>query len=377
MTRTVLIAAVAFLFASCAPPGTEPPTQAAPPQPPQPSAPRASAWLQHDTTRPLPPRVEPADARLPAPAPADATVLIPADGSSLDAWESPNGSAAPWRTEGGAVVVAPGSGAIQTKQAFGDVQLHIEWKAADEPEKTNQDRSNSGVFFFGEDERYEVQILDTYENRTYADGTAGAIYGQFPPLANALRPSDQWQAYDIFFRAPRFGEDGTVEEPARLTVLQNGILVQNNERLVGRTVWLETMPYEPHGRTGKIRLQDHGSPVQFRNMWVRETPDRPAPQAGYGEYDDVDLTEADYERLTGRYDRPGGDAFVIERTDAGLGLSLPWRQGILRMVPLSPTRFQLENTAGQVSFTVDDAGNPTELVFEMGGGTYPAARASE
>jgi hypothetical protein len=151
MTRTVLIAAVAFLFASCAPPGTEPPTQAAPPQPPQPSAPRASAWLQHDTTRPLPPRVEPAAARLPAPAPADATVLIPADGSSLDAWESPNGSAAPWRTEGGAVVVAPGSGAIQTKQAFGDVQLHIERKAADEPEKTNQDRSNSGVFYFGED----------------------------------------------------------------------------------------------------------------------------------------------------------------------------------------------------------------------------------
>lgn len=374
MKRTALVFAVALLLSACAPPAAEPPTPAEPQEVP---IPRASAWLQHDVTRPLPPRVEPPAARLPAPAPPDATVLIPADGSSLDAWESPDGSPAPWRVEQGAVVVAPGSGPIQTKQAFGDLQLHLEWMPADEPQKTSQDRSNSGVFFIGELERYEVQILDTYENRTYADGMAGAIYGQFPPLANALRPPDQWQAYDIFFRSPRFGEDGSVEEPARLTVLQNGILVQNNELLVGMTIWLETLPYAPHPRTGKIRLQDHGSPVRFRNMWVRETPDRPAPPAGYGAFEAVTLSAADYDRLAGRYTRPGGDVFIIERTAAGLGLSMPWRPGVLRMIPLSPTLFQLANTAGQLTFTLDDAGNPTGVTFEMGGGTYSGTRASE
>ncbi len=197
---------------------------------------RASAWLQHDLTRPFPPRVEPAASRLPVPAPPDATVLIPADGSSLDAWETSDGSPAPWAVADGAVVIVPGSGPIQTKASFGDLQLHIEWKAADEPEKTSQDRSNSGVFLL--DGLYEVQILDTYENRTYADGSAASIYGQYPPLANALRPSDEWQAYDIFFRGARFNADGSLAQSARLTVLQNGILVQNNEQLVGLTMWL-------------------------------------------------------------------------------------------------------------------------------------------
>ncbi|MEM8557491.1 MAG: DUF1080 domain-containing protein [Bacteroidota bacterium] len=200
--------------------------------------PHASDWRQHDITRPAPARVEPALSRLPTLAPADATILIPADGGSAEAlqaaWQAPDGSAAPWTVEDGAVVVLPGSGPIQTKRAFGDLQLHIEWQAADEPEKTSQDRSNSGVFLL--DGRYEVQILDTYVNTTYPDGMAGAIYGQYPPLANALRPSDEWQSYDLFFRCPRFGEDGVVLEPARLTVLINGVLVQKNEMLPGMTI---------------------------------------------------------------------------------------------------------------------------------------------
>ncbi|MEM1044457.1 MAG: DUF1080 domain-containing protein, partial [Bacteroidota bacterium] len=267
--------------------------------------PRASAWRQHDTTRLLPARVELAPVPPPTPAPADATILIPADGGSLDAWEAMDGSPAPWTIEGDAVVIAPGSGSIRTRQPFGDVQLHLEWKAAPEPEKTSQDRSNSGVMFF--EGLYEVQILDTFDNATYPDGMAGAIYGQYPPLADALRPSDQWQHYDLFFRGPRFGTDGAVLEPARLTVLINGVLVQNNELLPGSTLWMQSLPYAPHPRRGKIVLQDHGSPVRFRNVWIRETPDRPAPPDGYAEIRAADVSDADLARLVGHYERGPGD----------------------------------------------------------------------
>ena len=356
---------------ACAPtaPRSAPPmTDEAPPA-------HTQAWRQHDVSRPAPPRVEPA-ATYAAP-PADAVVLIPADPSgpgALAAWEAPDGGPAPWRVEGGAVVVEPGSGPIQTTQDFGDLQLHVEWRAADEPQKTSQNRSNSGVFLI--DGRYEVQILDTYDNATYADGMAGAIYGQFPPLASALRPSDEWQAYDVFFRGPRFGEGGAVEEPARLTVLVNGVLVQNNELLPGMTIWLESLPYAPHPRAGAIQLQDHGSPVQFRNLWVRESPERPAPPAGYAQFDAADLAADEYDRLVGVYDRENNEGqFVIERTDTGLGMSMPWRPGVLRMVPTSPTTFELAHTAGRLTFALGADGEPTGLTFEMGGGTYRAVPA--
>ncbi len=165
-------------------------------------------------------------------------------------------------------------------------------------------------------------------------------------------------------------------EPARLTILQNGILVQNNELLAGRTIWLESLPYVPRAREGKIQLQDHGSPVRFRNLWVRETPERAAPPAGYAAFDAVTLPAETFNRLAGTYDRGGGDLLTIERTDDGLGLSMPWRPGVLRMIPLSPTRFQLANTAGTLTFDLDEAGRPTGPTFEMGGGTYRATRVS-
>ena len=376
MSRPALAvaAALALALGACAPTAPLPapvmtPTEAAD------AVPQASAWRQHDVTRPVPPRVEPAATH--AAPPADATVLIPAEPSgpgALSAWEAPDGSPAPWRVEGGAVVVAPGSGPIQTRASFGDLQLHVEWRAADEPEKTSQNRSNSGVFFL--DGRYEVQILDTYDNATYPDGMAGAIYGQFPPLANALRPSDEWQAYDVFFRGPRFDDAGGVAEPARLTVLVNGVLVQNNEILPGMTIWLQSLPYAPHPRTGTIQLQDHGSPVQFRNLWVRETPDRPAPPARYAQFDAVDLSDDQLDRLVGTYDRENeGGQFVVERTEGGLAMSMPWRPGVLRMIPTSPTTFELAHTAGRLTFALDGAGGPTGLTFEMGGGTYRATPA--
>ncbi|MEM1116913.1 MAG: DUF1080 domain-containing protein [Bacteroidota bacterium] len=329
-------------------------------------------WRQHDVDRPQPPRVDPAAQALPTPPPADAVVLIGPDGTGLENWEAqgPDGGDAPWVSEAGALVVVPGSGGIQTREAFGDMQLHLEWAAAVEPEKTSQDRSNSGVFFL--DGRYEVQILDTYDNETYPDGAAGSIYGQFPPLAHALRPPGAWNAYDIFFRAARFSEAGELEDEARLTVLVNGVLVQNNEVLPGMTTWLESFPNEAHPRTGTIQLQDHGSPVRFRNLWVRETPDRPLPPDGYRDVAAASVPDADLDRLVGTYARDEGGQFVIERTASGLGMSMPWRPGVLRMIPTSATTFQLANTAGVLDVTLDEAGAPTRLEFTMGGRTYGA-----
>ena len=360
--RSVLIAFLAL--GACSAPST--PVAPAPAH-----APAPPGWRQHDITRPQPPRVEPADQALPTGAPSDAVVLIGADGTGLGNWETSSGEPAPWRVEDGALEVVPGSGGIQSLESFGDAQVHIEWMPADEPEKMSQDRSNSGLFLV--DGRYEIQILDVWNNQTYADGRAGAIYGQFPPLADASRPPTEWQSYDVFFRMPRFSASGELLEEARMTVVHNGVLVQNNEVLPGTTIWLESLPYEPHG-PGRIQLQDHGSPVRFRNLWVRRLPERQAPSAGYGDLEAAPLTDAEINRLVGIYDREDGGQFVIERLGDGLGMSMPWRSGVLPLVPLSPTTLQLKNTAGR--FEVDLEGERvTGLTFTMGGGTYRASRA--
>ena len=164
----------------------------------------------------------------------DAIILF--DGTNLDAWKSTEGGAAQWKVMGGFLEVNPGTGPIETKAKFADVQLHIEWAAPNPPVGKGQDRGNSGIFFMGQ---FEVQVLDSYRADTYADGQAGALYGQYPPLANACRPPGEWQAYEIAFRRPRFDTDGKLIEPARLTVFHNGILIQNNEELWGGTNWLE------------------------------------------------------------------------------------------------------------------------------------------
>lgn len=223
-------------------------------------------WEVHDTTRARPPVVEPGPAPAePQPAPSDATVLF--DGGDLDAWEHPEGESASWVVENGYFQVEPGTGAIQTKEEFGDVQLHVEWMSPSSIEGDGQNRGNSGIFLMG---RYEVQVLDSYENPTYADGQAAALYGQYPPLVNAMRPSGEWQVYDITFHRPRFDENGTVVTPARVTVYHNGILVQDNVKLTGPTDHYDRPPYEEHASRLPIRLQDHSNPVRFRNVWVRE-----------------------------------------------------------------------------------------------------------
>ncbi len=200
-------------------------------------------WRQHDIRRPKPPEVEPAEGPIASKPPKNAVVLF--DGENLDAWQSPGGGPAKWKVADGQMETVPGAGPIETKASFGDIQLHVEWSAPSPPRGKGQDRGNSGVFLMGQ---FEIQVLDSYQAETYADGQAGAIYGQYPPLFNASRPPGEWQSYDIAFRRPRFDASGNLQEPARITVFHNGILVQNNEEPFGPTSWLKWLPYAGSGR---------------------------------------------------------------------------------------------------------------------------------
>jgi hypothetical protein len=226
----------------------------------------AMQWAVHDTLRPLPRVVEPASAASTGKAPSDAIVLF--DGKNLSSWRSARDTTKPaaWKLVGEAFEVVPKTGDIVTARAFGDVQLHLEWLPPPREGK-GQGMGNSGVFLM---KHYEVQILDSYQNRTYADGQAGAIYGQTPPLVNAMRPPGEWQVYDIVFRRPVFDASGSVVRPARVTVLHNGVLIQDNVALTGRTVHAAIASYKPHADRLPIQLQDHSNAMRFRNIWVRE-----------------------------------------------------------------------------------------------------------
>jgi 2-keto-4-pentenoate hydratase/2-oxohepta-3-ene-1,7-dioic acid hydratase in catechol pathway len=221
----------------------------------------------HSLTRPQPPVITPPPGGPPVPAPSDALVLF--DGRSLDQWQSADSAGGPakWKVENGYMEVVRGTGSIKTKQGFGDAHLHVEWTSPNPPAGTGQNRGNSGVFLMG---AYEVQVLDSYNNITYPDGQAGSVYGQYPPLVNAMRPPGEWQVYDIVFRAPRFSPTGGVTTPARMTVFHNGVIVQDNVQLLGPTSHQARAPYVAHPDRLPIGLQDHGDPVRFRNIWIRE-----------------------------------------------------------------------------------------------------------
>ncbi len=191
--------------------------------------------------------------------PSDAVVLF--DGSDLSSWRGGEG----WSVQDGVAIV--GKGVITSKQEFADCQLHLEWSAPTPPEGSGQGRGNSGVFMMG---RYELQILDSYENETYYDGQAGAIYKQTPPAVNAMRPPGEWNTYDIFWTAPRFDEQGALDSPAYITVMHNGVLILNHFELKGDTPFNRPPKYTAHSPTGPISLQDHGDAIRFRNIWVRE-----------------------------------------------------------------------------------------------------------
>lgn len=215
-------------------------------------------WAVHDMKRPQPVVVTPGAKGT---APSDAIVLF--DGTNLDAFKSGNGPAK-WTVKDGIATVKGGD--IQTRQDFGDVQMHIEWMIPADRDTNGQGGGNSGVFF---NNQYEVQILDSFENPTYADGSAGSFYGQHPPLVNPCNPKGQWNVYDIIYTAPRWDADGNLTAAGRATVIFNGVVVQNNTEFWGSTAHMRKATYgNPHG-PGPIRIQDHGDPLQFKNIWVR------------------------------------------------------------------------------------------------------------
>ena len=220
----------------------------------------------HDPARPHPRVVTPS--AQPGGAPSDAIVLF--DGKDLSQWTP---TRQPWKVENGYMEVASNAGDLRTKEEFGDVQLHIEWAAPAQIRGNSQNRGNSGVFLQG---RYEVQVLDSSANLTYADGQAGAIYGQWPPLVNPARKPGEWQSYDIVFEAPRF-EGQRLVKPAYLTVFLNGVLLHNRKEVMGPTVHRQLAKYAPQPEEDSLVLQDHQNPVRYRNIWVRRlaTYDRP------------------------------------------------------------------------------------------------------
>ena len=231
------------------------------------AVPQNAQWLPNDTARPSPGAVTPGSA--PGAAPSDAIVLF--DGTNMSAWAGRDGGAAPWQLKDGVFSVAPGTGNIHTKQGFGDCQLHVEWAEPAEVRGSDQSRGNSGIMLMS---MYELQVLDAWQNPTYADGTVGGIYAQYPPLVIAGRKPGEWQTYDIVFRRARFDENGQLTSPARITVFQNGVLVQDNTRPTGPTAFHDRPPYIKGPEKAPITLQDHGSPVQYRNIWIRELPDK-------------------------------------------------------------------------------------------------------
>ena len=218
-----------------------------------------STYKVHDGTRAAPRVVTPATGNN---VPSDAVVLF--DGSDLSGWTGKNDEAA-WKIENGYMEVAPGTGNIRTRSEFGDCQLHLEWAAPEVVKGDSQGRGNSGVFMMG---RYEIQVLDCYQNPTYADGTTGALYGEFPPLVNACRAPGEWQIYDIIWVAPRFDGE-TLVSPARATVILNGLVLHHDTELTGPTTHRAVEEYKAHPLTGPLELQDHGDLVRFRNIWYR------------------------------------------------------------------------------------------------------------
>lgn len=325
-----------------------------------------ATWKVHDLNRPKPEVVTPADQVLPVPAPPDATVLF--DGSDLSGWEAVDGSPTKWIIRDGNMESVAGAGYIKSKAAFGDMQLHVEWAAPLPVKGTGQGRGNSGVFLMG---KYEVQVLDSYQNDTYADGQASAIYGQYPPLVNASRPPGEWQTYDIYFRRPRFGKAGQVLSPARVTVIHNGILTQDNVEIWGGTEWLQYAPYKAHADRLPIRFQDHGNPVLFRNVWVRDLEKGDDTKTTMER--EIAMEPAMLDKYVGRYETsPGNYQRIVREGDklfAVISLDRP-----MEIQPRSKEVFVMKHTAGEFTFDFDAAGNPTGYTWRMGGGTTQAKK---
>ena len=326
------------------------------------SAQTVARWKAHDTSRPKPPMVESA-AKLPVSPPSDAIVLF--DGSDLSKWRSRDGRPSKWVIKDDYMESVKGAGYIFTRDSFGDVQLHVEFATPSNVQGKSQGRGNSGVFLM---DLYEVQVLDSYDNPTYADGQASAIYGQHPPLVNASRKPGEWQAYDIIFRRPRFNPDGGLATPARFTVLHNGVLVQDNVEAWGATTWLQSFGYPKHADRLPLSLQDHGNPVRFRNVWLRELPESPPPGPPAEPARPVmSLPEKTLDLYTGTYEQDGSPFFTITRQGNQMSLKLFSLPGSIDLGTHSKEEFSLRWTAAKLVFKLDAKGRPTEASFHIGG----------
>jgi len=327
-----------------------------------------TGWKQHDWERARPAIVTPGASNLPLAPPSDAVILF--DGTTLGKWKSEDGGPAKWIIQGDAMESVPGSGRVYSVDAFGDIQLHVEWAAPSKVEGKSQGRGNSGVFL---QSLFEIQVLDSFDNITYADGQAGAVYGQYPPLVNVSRKPGEWQSYDIVFRRPHYDEDGKLTQSARITAFHNGVLVQDNVRPLGPTSWIQHPPYAKTADKLPLALQDHGNPVRYRNIWLRELPPDIIAQPTQP-YDPVvvELSEQDRKKIVGRYERNGGGSWEISERDNKLYfhmISTP-----LLMIPHSPKEFGLKYTAATLSISYDEKGMATGLTFNMAGETSRAQR---
>lgn len=318
------------------------------------SAQLPTGWKAHDLKRPHPTVVTPA--KEVGGAPSDAVVLF--DGKDMSQWRSGNGKPSKWKIVDGAMESVPKSGYVFSKEEFGDCQIHIEFASPAKVKGSGQGRGNSGVFLMGD---FEVQVLDSFDNpKTYADGTAGSIYGQHPPLVNASRGPGQWQTYDIIFRRPRFDEAGKVQEKAQITVLHNGVLIQDAVRAAGPTSWIKHKDYDSvkNKSKGPLSLQDHGNPVRYRNIWVRHLKEeKQLPESAYDPVT-VELDTELAEKLAGKY----GKHRVEFKEDK---LYFHVHRTKLEMVPHSATEYGFKETAGVMTFKLDGEGNTDSITVQL------------
>ena len=320
-------------------------------------------WLDHDRARPQPPAITPATPSVQdqaGKAPSDAEVLF--DGQDLSKWAAMDGSPTKWIMKDGYMECVRGSGYIRTMQNFGDCQLHVEWATPVPAEGAGQGRGNSGVFL-GLD-RYEIQVLDSYQSTTYADGSAGSLYGQYPPLVNACLAPGQWQSYDIIYSAPRFDDQGKLLSPTRVTVFQNGVLIQNNVDLTGPTSWLERAPYQPHPEKQPISLQDHGNPVRYRNIWVRELG-----KPGKKEFTFANSLLDSY---AGTYELGPNNNATFTHENGQLILKFSGVRFVL--FAESATKFFAKTTDVQCEFSKNDQGQVAKVTISVGEGGMSAKK---
>lgn len=232
-------------------------------------------WKVHDMARARPKKLNPPPPPVTTAPPADAVVLF--NGKDLSQWVSLQRNQPPgepkWKIENGNLVIVPRTGRLATKEKFGDCQLHVEWMIPAGTPGAGQGKGNSGVELMG---RYEIQVLESHENVTYADGQAASIYGQWPPRVNASRPAGEWNSYDIYFEAPKF-EGGKLVKPAFITVIHNGVMVHHRQEILGRAIHRRVASYQPHEAEESFTLQDHGNPVYYRNIWIRRLAPYDAP----------------------------------------------------------------------------------------------------